>query len=60
MSIKNGSIEIKPLTVPLRSSTKIILDVKQGSETLEEGEAPVSAQAKIKRKRDALGKGGVD
>ena len=34
--------------------------MKQGSETLEEGEAPVSAQAKVKRKRDALGKGGVD
>ena len=44
----------------LRSGTKIILDVKQGVETLEEGETPVGIQAKAKRKQDALGKGGVD
>ena len=43
----------------LRSGTKIILDVAQGIETIEQGEAPGSIQVKAKRKRDVLDKGDI-
>ncbi|KAL2040710.1 hypothetical protein N7G274_006689 [Stereocaulon virgatum] len=43
----------------LRSGTKIILDVAQGIEAIEQGKGPRSLQVRGKRKRDVLGKGDI-
>lgn len=44
----------------IRSGIKIFLDAKQLVEVIDDGEIPMSTQAKGKRKREAIGKGGIE
>ena len=44
----------------IRSGLRIVLDLKQPAEALNSHDAPMSTQEKGKRKREALGKGGVE
>lgn len=43
----------------IRGGIKVLLDLEQLGEIINIGELPVSTQAKVKRKREALGKGGI-
>lgn len=44
----------------IRSGIKVLLDLKQPEETINDREPLMSTQAKGKRKREALGKGGIE
>ena len=44
----------------MRNGIKVLLDLKQPAETINDGELSMSTYAKGKRKRDALGKGGIE
>lgn len=44
----------------LRDGIKVLLDLKRPAEDTNDGEVSMSTHAKSKRKRDALGKGGIE
>ena len=44
----------------IRSGIKVLLDLKQFAESIDDGKNPASTQAKGRRKRDAIGKGGIE
>lgn len=44
----------------IRAGIKVLLDLKQPEEAASDGQLPMSKQAKGKRKREALGKGGIE
>ncbi len=44
----------------IRGGIKVLLNVKQPIEAIDDGEIPMSAQAKGKRKRQAIGRGGIE
>lgn len=44
----------------IRGGIKVLLDLKQSEENINDGELPLSTQARGKRKREALGKGGIE
>ena len=44
----------------IRAGIKVLLDLKQPEEIINDGERPMSKKTKGERKREALGKGGID
>lgn len=50
----------KRVDASIRGGIKVLLDLKQPEEIIDDGELPISKKAKGKRKREALGKGGID
>ena len=44
----------------IRGGIKILLDLKQPEEIINDGKLPITTQAKGKRKREAFGKGGIE
>lgn len=44
----------------MRDGVKVLLDLKKPAETVNDGELSMSTHAKGKRKRDAIGKGGIE
>ena len=52
--------ENKKVHASIRSGIKVFLDLKQPEEVINDSELETSTKAKGKRKRDALGKGGIE
>ena len=50
----------KTVDSSIRDGIKVLLDLKQSEEIINTGNFPLSTQAKGKRNREALGKGGVE
>lgn len=50
----------KRVDASIRDGIKVLLDLKQPEEIIDDSELPISKNAKGKRKREALGKGGID
>lgn len=50
----------KRVDASIRGGIKVLLDLKKPEEIINDVELPISKKAKGKRKREALGKGGID